>query len=166
MSQTAWRQELRDNALAAARAAQSEFGAAIGEVPWDWFTTHTFKADYVSRKAADRSWYTWFDAVRTSAGSSREPYYFRCEEYQDRGTLHYHALVGGVGELSRLLLKDAWEMDGFARVLPYDPGRGANYYVGKYLTKGQGDIRFSHRLDRLLKQKTCQEPSLSLSKSL
>jgi hypothetical protein len=152
MPQTEWRTELRDSAKVAAMDAQSEFGAMLGEVPWDWFTTHTFKADYVSRKAADRSWYTWFDAVRTTASYHElQPYYFRVEEYQDRGTLHYHALIGDVGELRRLLFKDAWEMDGFARVLPYDPGRGANFYVGKYLVKGQGDIRFSHRLDRMLK---------------
>jgi len=156
MPQREWRSELRDSATVATKAAQTEFGAMLGQVPWDWFTTHTFKAEYVSRKAGDRSWYTWFDVVRNYAGADPGAYYFRVEEYQGRGTLHYHALVGGVAGLRRLTFKDWWEMDGFARVLPYDvekydPGRGANYYVGKYLAKEQGDIRFSHQLDRLLK---------------
>ncbi|GAJ24908.1 unnamed protein product, partial [marine sediment metagenome] len=70
--------------------------------------------------------------------------------YQDRGTLHYHSLVGGVGDIRRLLFKDFWELHGFARVEKYEADRGANYYVGKYLTKEQADIRFSHNLKQEL----------------
>ncbi|GAH95080.1 unnamed protein product, partial [marine sediment metagenome] len=39
---------------------------------------------------------------------------------------------------------------GFARVEAYEPNRGANFYVGKYLTKCDSDIRFSHNLTRHL----------------
>ena len=67
-------------------------------------------------------------------------------QYQDRGTLHFHALIGGVGDIRRLLFKDLWELFGFARVEKYEAGKGANFYVGKYLTKEGGDIRFSHNL--------------------
>ncbi|MBA7688707.1 hypothetical protein ES703_97196 [subsurface metagenome] len=45
-----------------------------------------------------------------------------------------------------MLFKDFWELHGFARVEKYEADRGANYYVGKYLTKEQADIRFSHNL--------------------
>ncbi|GAI44165.1 unnamed protein product, partial [marine sediment metagenome] len=43
-----------------------------------------------------------------------------------------------------------WELQGFARVEKYEPGKGANFYVGKYLTKDAGDIRFSHNLTKHL----------------
>jgi len=142
------------------RRARNEFGAWLSVPEWSWFTTHTFRAEYVSRKEADRSWYSWFNSLRVAAKAkgltpscygSRAPFYFRVAEYQDRGTLHYHALIGNAGDIRRLLFKDLWELDGFARVEKYDPGKGANFYVGKYLTKTDtGDIRFSHNLTQHL----------------
>ncbi|GAI00701.1 unnamed protein product, partial [marine sediment metagenome] len=77
-------------------------------------------------------------------------FYFRVTELQQREVIHYHSLIGGVGDIRRLLFKDFWELHGFARVEAYEPGRGANFYVGKYLTKDAGDIRFSHNLSKHL----------------
>jgi hypothetical protein len=140
------------------RRANKAFGEWLSTPPWEWYTTHTFRLDYVSPKQADRAWYAWLNAVRigakyangTSIWGATAPYYFRATEYQDRGTLHYHALVGGVGDLRRLDYKDLWEMYGFARVEAYEAGKGANFYVGKYLTKTQSDIRWSHNLQNHL----------------
>ncbi|MBA7703472.1 hypothetical protein ES703_112258 [subsurface metagenome] len=154
-----YKQEVLDAGQALARDARIEFGAWLSLPEWDWYTTHTFKVDYVSRKEADRHWYSWFNSLRMSAKARGltpsvygpvAPFYFRVVEYQDRGTLHYHSLIGGVGDIRRLLFKDLWELNGFARVERYEPGKGANYYVGKYLTKEGGDIRFSHNLRRHL----------------
>ena len=137
------------------RRARKAFGEWLSTPEWGWYTTQTFKADYVSPKEADRHWYSWFNSLRVAARAkgltpscygSAAPFYFRVAEYQDRGTLHFHSLIGGVGDIRRLLLKDMWELCGFARVEKYDPGRGASFYVGKYLTKSDGDIRFSHNL--------------------
>ena len=143
------------------RRSRKAFGEWLSLPPWNWYTTHTFKAAYVSPKQADHDWYSWFNGLRVSAKAkgltlsvygSIAPFYFRVVEYQDRGTLHYHALIGGVGDIRRLLFKDIWELHGFARVEKYDVGRGANFYVGKYLTKadGVGDIRFSHNVEQYL----------------
>ncbi len=143
------------------RRARKTFGEWLSLPEWDWFTTHTFKAQFVSPRQADKAWYGWFNSLRVAAvakgltpsvyGESA-PFYFRVAEYQDRGTLHFHALIGGVGDIRRLLFKDFWELNGFARVMAYDPARGAAGYVGKYLTKadGVGDIRFSHNLTQHL----------------
>ncbi|GAH89893.1 unnamed protein product, partial [marine sediment metagenome] len=137
------------------------FGEWLSRPQWDWFTTHTFKAEFVSQEQSDRAWYSWFNGLRVSAkalgytGSlygEQAPFYFRVAEYQDRGTLHFHALIGGVGDIRRLLFKDMWELNGHARILPYQAGKGANFYVGKYLTKDASDIRFSHNLTRHLTQ--------------
>lgn len=141
------------------RRARKAFGEWLSLPEWNWYTTHTFKAEYVSPKQADRAWYSWFNGVRVSAKAkgytpsvygSAAPFYFRVAEYQDRGTLHFHALIGGVGDIRRLLFKDIWELFGFARVEAYDPDRGATSYVAKYLHKADGDIRFSHNLTRQL----------------
>jgi hypothetical protein len=149
----------RINAKGMAKRANREFGKWLSLPEWEWFVTLTFKERYVSRGRADHAWYVWFDTLRLTAVSSGQsecrygvgsPYYFRSVEYQERGTLHFHALVGGVGDVRRLDFKDWWEPYGFARVLKYDPGRGANFYVGKYLTKDDGDIRFSNNLKHYL----------------
>ncbi|GAI66549.1 unnamed protein product [marine sediment metagenome] len=141
------------------RRARNEFGAWLSVPEWSWFTTHTFRAEYVSRQQADRHWYSWFNSLRVAAKAkgltpscygSAAPFYFRVTEYQDRGTIHYHALIGGAGDIRRLLFKDFWELNGYARVEAYEAGKGANYYVGKYLTKTDGDIRFSHNLTQRL----------------
>ena len=141
------------------RRATGEFGEFLSRPEWSWYTTHTFKGDYVSPRQADKAWYTWFNSVRLaakakgytpSAFGTDAPYYFRVTEFQDRGTLHFHSLIGNAGDIRRLLFKDFWELHGFARVEAYDPGKGANFYVGKYLTKAGGDIRFSHNLSKHL----------------
>ena len=137
------------------KRANKAFGEMLDGVPWEWYVTLTFKLNYVSPKQADTAYYSWFNSARVAAkalGLSTSiygpdaPYYFRTTEYQNRGTLHYHALVGGVGDIRRLSFKDLWELHGFARVEAYDAGKGANIYVGKNLTKAEGDIRFSHNL--------------------
>jgi hypothetical protein len=137
------------------KKANKAFGEWLSTPSWEWYTTHTFKLDYVSPRQADKAWYAWYNSVRVAVKAINKapsvygpgtPYYFRAAEYQDRGTLHYHALIGGVGDIRRLSFKDLWECYGFARVEAYEPDKGAAFYVGKYLTKTVGDIRFSHNL--------------------
>lgn len=140
--------EHQDNARALARRARDEFGAWLSLPRWDWYCTHTFKAGYVSPKEADRHWFAWLNSLSLTArlrGYGR-PFWFRGTEYQDRGALHFHSLIGGIGDVRRLLFKDYWELHGFARVEQYDPSLGAAHYVGKYLTKDAADIRWSHNL--------------------
>ncbi|MBA7552274.1 hypothetical protein ES705_44832 [subsurface metagenome] len=148
------------------RRSRRAFGEFLSRPQWDWFTTHTFKAECVSPRQADKAWYSWFNSLRLAAKAKGltpsiygevAPFYFRVAEYQNRGTLHYHALIGGVGEIRRLLFKDLWELNGYARILPYEAGKGANFYVGKYLNKDDGCIRFSHNLTKALRCDTLKE---------
>jgi len=159
MAGISYKRELEDNARVMARDARMAFGEFLSLPPWDWYTTLTFKGDMQSPKLADKAFYSWFNSIRMSAKAKgytpsiygpSAPFYFRTTEYQDRGILHFHSLVGGVGDIRRLLFKDFWELNGFARVEKYDPARGAASYVGKYLNKDGGDIRFSHNLKPLL----------------
>ena len=145
----------RTNPEGLMRRARIEFGDWLSRPPWDWYTTHTFKADYVSPAAADRSWYAWFNSLRATAKEdglspsiygSQAPFYFRVAEYQSRGTLHFHSLIGGVGDIRRRAYKHLWSLNGFGQVEKYDPGLGANFYVAKYLNKTDGEVRLSHNL--------------------
>lgn len=157
--------EHQDHARRLTRRATDEFGAFLSRPQWDWFTTHTFKADYVSPKEADRHYFAWLNSLVLAARVKHyeRPFWFRGTEYQElRGTntRHFHTLIGGVGDIRRLLFKDFWELHGFARVEAYEPGRGANYYVGKYLTKSAADIKFSHNLKHEL-ERTAGELAVS-----
>ncbi|MBA7715079.1 hypothetical protein ES703_124119 [subsurface metagenome] len=138
----------RTNPEGLIRRSQSQFGAWLSTGQWNWYTTHTFRAEYVSPRESDRHWQAWLNTLcqACKVRGLERPFYFRATEYQDRGTLHFHSLIGGVGDVRRLLFKDIWELNGFARVEAYDPSLGASHYVGKYLTKSDSDIRFSHNL--------------------
>ncbi|MBA7590584.1 hypothetical protein ES708_32711 [subsurface metagenome] len=130
---------------------------ALGEwlnIPkWQWYITLTFRGSYVSLKASDEEWQSWLNSLTLicKARGYKRPFYFRFTEYQDRGTPHYYVLIGGVGDIRRNLFKYLWGSIGFAKIEKYEAGKGANYYVGKYLTKGSGEIRFSHGLKKHLR---------------
>lgn len=127
-------------------------GSWLSSGEWEWFTSHTFRAEYISPKEADRHWQAWLNSLcqACKCRGLERPFYFRVTELQDRGTLHFHSLIGGIGDIRRLMFKDFWELNGFARVEKYQPNLGACHYVGKYLTKTEGDIRFSHNLKKHL----------------
>jgi hypothetical protein len=155
MPNTSFKEESRKADISLAKEAKHALGEWLSNPPWQWYVTNTFKLDYVSPRQADKAWYAWFNSARVAVKAINKapsvygpgsPFYFRVTEYQDRGTLHYHALIGNVGDLRRLSFKDLWELHGFARVEAYEAGKGANFYVGKYLTKTEGDMRFSHNL--------------------
>ena len=135
----------RTNPQGLMRRARNEFGAWLSLPAWEWYTTHTFRAEYVSPKEADRHWQAWLNTL-TQVCRPERPFYCRVTETQARGVLHFHSLIGNVGDIRRLLFKDLWELNGFARVEAYNPNRGAASYVAKYLNKEAGDIRFSHNL--------------------
>ncbi len=118
---------------------------------WDWYTTHTFKDDSVYEGKADKCWQSWFNSLilTCKAKGMPRPHYVRATEYQENRAgqpIHFHALIGGVGDTRRLLFKDLWEINGFARVVEYNPNLGAGFYLGKYLTKYDSHLRFSHNL--------------------
>lgn len=145
----------RTNPEGLMRRAKSEFGAWLSRPEWDWYATHTFRAEYVSLKESDRHWQAWLNSLTLACrvrGYER-PFYVRVTEHQERGTIHFHSLLGGLGDIRRLLFKDFWELHGFARIEPYNRQLGGGFYLAKYLTKTDCDIRFSHNLKHHLTNK-------------
>jgi len=125
---------------------------------WDWWVTLTYDAkkfrpgspDHtaVGWARSDQDWSNWLGSVVASAvkdDAMRPPYWFRGREPNPyRYGTHFHALVGGVAHLSRREAWAAWfNQHGHARIEPYDPQRGAGFYVAKYVTKELGDLQFS-----------------------
>lgn len=120
------------------------WGEFLSVWPWSWFTTHTFRRE-THPESANKVWRLWIHQLnrqifgpRYYKRSSDGVIWARGSEYQQRGALHYHALIGRVPDwVHRLDWLDAWDdLAGFARVEPYDPSKGARFYLGKYVLKG------------------------------
>lgn len=129
-----------------------------GLAVWHWYATLTFRdpspgetsRGYNKRGIgyAKRAWVLFIQSLPVIFS---QIYWVRMFEYQHwRGVPHIHALIGGVQDLRR---DEAWkwwfDRYGIARILPYDPGLGAGYYLCKYVTKELADIEFSANLGSL-----------------
>ena len=117
------------------RRLQDAWGAWIETLArWEWYVTLTF-AELVHPEAADKRWRAF---VRQVEGRHRTIRWVRALEYQRRGVIHFHALMAGLDDLTYNTVRRRWTW-GYSWIEAYQPGRGANYYLGKYLAKG-GEI--------------------------
>lgn len=134
---------------------------------WDWWFTGTFdprkarmgSATHVVRdvlggthaaigwQRSQDCWDDWLSTITDGLGLDglSTVYWFRGREPNPfRYGTHFHALIGGVRDANR---RDAWrswfDRNGNARIEPYDPLRGAGWYVAKYVAKELGELRFS-----------------------
>jgi len=115
--------------------------------PWDWFATLTFARDGITPAGA-QYWFRRYLDDAAAAGVAK-PYAFRADEYGPlNGRYHLHAQVGNVSHLQifcgEFLPKNTWGQRccwvhrwpcGYARIYAYDPTRGANFYLSKYVVK-------------------------------
>lgn len=134
---------------------------------WDWFVTLTFDVKrlpqgtrtVVGWKASADAWNDWLDGLTAQpgvwdspghgTGLPVDPYWVRGREPNPwRQGTHFHALIGGLPPTASR--RDAWrdwfESRGLARILPFDPSKGAAHYLTKYVVKELGDVTFSSNL--------------------
>lgn len=125
---------------------------------WDWFATLTFKGNVVGPELADRRFRRWRSDLCTSfAGDKwRErpaqiPYHVRALEWQKRGVIHFHALVGYRTDamrdnLFRRRWQDAWrDLNGYARIDRIRDVGAVSRYCAKYCSKG-GELDLSSNI--------------------
>lgn len=129
---------------------------------FDWFCTLTF-AEPVHPEHADKVWSLWVRELNVKLHGNHwrrtvhgGVYWVRASEYQTRGVLHFHALMGDVEDLNakarRLSRMDRWkELAGFAKVEQIDNDAAVNRYVSKYVTKG-GEVTVSRNLSSYAQQ--------------
>ncbi len=90
--------------------ARLELGAWLTEgFCWDWYTTHTFADENISQGLANNAWQRWLNSLvlQCKAMGMPRPHYVRATEHQENRpgrTIHYHALVGGVGNIKGLMV--------------------------------------------------------------
>jgi NitT/TauT family transport system substrate-binding protein len=115
------------------RSLGDAWGAWIERLAaWEWYLTLTF-VEIVHPEAADKRWRAFVRQVEGKRG--RQIAWVRALEYQRRGVIHFHALLAGMEFLAYNAVRRLWPW-GFSWIRPYEPGRGANFYLGKYVAKG------------------------------
>ena len=143
----------------------------IARFPMQWFCTFTF-TDSVHPERAFKLFRTLVRRVnRHLYGSHYERkghpgiYWVLAWEYQRRGVLHFHALMGDVEDLNARLRRLDW-MDqwmslgkpaGFSRIEAIDSQDAVRKYVTKYVVKG-GQIDLSSSLKSYAQQQPLSCP--------
>ena len=124
--------------------------------PWDWFFTLTFK-DATHPESAGKIFDTLIHQVNRDAygqyywkDKSKGVFWARGTEWQRRGVIHYHALVGGIPDFVRMSKYQYWWQERVAKQCSferYDGSRGGRYYMAKSAyTFKRGEIDFSGTL--------------------
>lgn len=141
------------------------WGTFLAGYPWDWFLTLTFREPPGSFRA-----HRMFDRfARDIERAANAPIgWFRADEYGSiGGHLHIHGLMLGTGHLSRMAWLHEWNRwAGFARILPFDPAKGAAFYCSKYVTKQFGDYDFSENIQAFRGTRPAVQPLLSYGSEL
>jgi hypothetical protein len=123
---------------------QEQWAAFTDRWPWSWFATNTFREE-THPEAAGKVWDLFIHklnreifGVRYTNRAGEGVIWVRGLEYQRRRVIHFHALIGRVPDFVRRLdWVDEWnDLAGFARIFPYDPAKGARFYLSKYVLKG------------------------------
>jgi hypothetical protein len=166
------------------QGVQEAWGEWIaGRWSWEWFATLTFAPlgdsrqvvhDQVGWSAGDRHYREWIDSLEQTysvSGDRMRPvsstglWWVRAREpHQFRNATHFHALIGGVGNLTR---KEAWQLwyrkHGMARIEPIreigGPGivGGVAFYVAKYINKTGGELVFSDNAHEYMREEPTDE---------
>lgn len=146
------------------RSSSDELAKAWAEFlapfPFQWFCGFTFR-DHVHPEAADKKWRLWISKLNRSLYGPRwyrksytSVFHARALEWQKRGVLHYHALIGDVCDINTQAMRYMWEREwsdlaGFADIQPIKPGQESEHavraYCSKYVAKG-GELELSASL--------------------
>jgi hypothetical protein len=143
----------------------------LAPFPMQWFCTLTFTEDVHPERAAKlfRLFVRRLNRQLYGAHFERRGlegiFWVLAWEYQKRGVLHFHALLGDVEDLNtrarRLDWMDQWHgfgsPAGIARIEAIDSQDAVRDYVTKYVTKG-GQIDLSRSLRSFAQQHTLSDP--------
>ncbi len=148
---------------------QKDWFDLISRYDFDLYATFTFR-DEIKPWKAEKRFQKWLGSLNCDLFGWRYSRkglgirYAVAYEYQKRGTLHFHALLGakGLKELDREYIAKLWKcngqrdkkgtlvdriINGRAVIDIYDPARGAKQYLTKHIPKGVEIDIFAPRKD-------------------
>ncbi|MEW6145740.1 MAG: hypothetical protein AB1598_12045 [Thermodesulfobacteriota bacterium] len=143
----------------------------ISRYDYDLFVTLTFR-DEIKPWIAKKRFEKWLESLNLELFGEEYKQeglgirYALSIEYQKRGILHFHALLGakGLKEINREYMAKLWKtngqrkdkagplldriVNGHAVIKPYDPAGGAIRYMTKHIRKGVEPDIFIPRIER------------------
>jgi len=135
------------------KTLRKELVNLLNRYNWDWFTTLTFRYPPTTYTAL-RKVNDWLITLQRDI--NRYVGYYITQEKGMLGTVHFHLLMGNLDGVNRKKYWKLWFIrNGAARILPYDPKKGACYYLTKYVIKDEylnsdtWDIQNLHCLNQL-----------------
>ena len=120
-----------------------EFGNWLGSMPWDTFSTITYKFDINAKR--NRKIMTGIERRLNKLNRPHRVFWVMEHTYNSYQT-HNHLLLHGEGvksEIDLYLKENNLVNDRFVRHIDYDSTLGANYYVSKYISSNNIDYDIS-----------------------
>ncbi len=134
----------QDNARRAAMAFRRLVSANLGGVDHPLLLTLTYQDNQTSLSHGYKDFHAFIQTLRHQFGKQFR--YIAVPEFQDRGAIHFHAMLWGLPEtLAKTerhtrLVKGLWG-HGFIDVIQSDGGPRLSSYLAKYMTKSFTDYR-------------------------
>jgi hypothetical protein len=118
---------------------------------WEWFCTLTFRHDVHPEAAAKR-----FDGFASRMNRAlygprwhkhgQGVYWVRALEYQDRGIIHFHAVIAGAAGEQPSTWEQVWDdLAGLAEIEPIRDMTAVLRYLTKYVHRG-GELDVEPRM--------------------
>jgi hypothetical protein len=146
---------------AASRAVSDAYGRFFHQFAWDWFMTGTF-SNQCSALTTRAAFQKYAEALEHAAGTTI--FWVCIVETGVFGRFHQHVLIGNVQHLSRATWERRWR-HGHARILRYDPGRGAAHYVTKHIVHPSCEFIISDHIEAFRRTVSPEQGGDSLSAS-
>lgn len=104
-------------------------GQWLSTFAWDLFVTLTLKVYFTPKQLE------WLFVNFLSKLNKDIAYFWAIERHRNRGVPHLHALIGNIRDIDQRLDLEIWaERYGRCQVENYNPQKGANFYVVKYIS--------------------------------
>ena len=110
----------------------------VQQFGWQFFFTGTFRPEksyrdtIKTKKAVSR----WLGKLGKDYDKHNIEYFLAVERFKNGFDTHVHMLVNGLDGLSYRQIGESWRaLYGREKVETYDEGKGANFYLTKYVTK-------------------------------
>lgn len=117
------------------RDSMAEFA---NKFEWQMWMTGTFRPEQSYRDTikTKRAFKRFLGDLSKQFGKDSIEYFMAVERFKSGDFTHIHALINGVDGLTYRQVGEPWfKRFGIVHVEGYDPTKGANYYLTKYMTK-------------------------------
>ena len=145
----------REKQLERSRSLSTAWASMLTRYEFEWFVTFTFR-ERIHPEAADKLFRVWVVQLNKAIYGNRfyrhrlkGVYWARGLEWQKRGVLHYHALIGGCASQDVHWWETRWlSLDkrcGFPKIELIKKPEQAAAYIAKYCAK-EGEVDVSSNL--------------------